>query len=130
MIQSVNLKINHFNFVLRSNNMSQLIDFTVYSFLALKDFSVDALKWTDLEGVVYQITSTRTVNTQHGQPIVLSLQSEGGSCCTVWACGILSTELLLNPMLLVNSRLFVVATGKKTSKTHGRIYNSYKLMTL
>ena len=99
--------------------MSQLIDFTVDSFPALKDFSVDALKWTNLEeGVVHQITSATTVNTQHDQSTVLSLQREDGSCCTAWACGMLSTELLLNPMLLVNSRLVVVATGKKTSKAY------------
>ena len=112
---------------------AELTDFSsaVDSFPTLKDFSVDALKWTDLEeGVVHQIVSTRPVNTQHGQSIILSLQEANGSCCTVWACGMLSTELLLNPMLLVNSRLFVVATGKKTSKAHGRIYNSYKLMSL
>ena len=97
----------------------------------LKDFSVDALKWTDLEeGVVHRIVSTRTVNTQHGQSIILSLQEADGLCCTGWACGMLSTELLLNPMMLVNSRLFVVANGKKTSKAHGRTYNSYKLMPL
>ena len=111
--------------------MSQLIDFTVDSFPTLKDFSVNALKWTGLEeGVVHQIASARTVNTQHGQSTVLSLQREDGSCCTAWACGMLSTELLLNPMLLVNSRLLVLATGKKTSKAHGRIYYSYKLMSL
>ena len=111
--------------------MSQLVDFaTVNLFPRLKEFSVDALKWTDLEeGVVHQIASARTVNTQHGKSTILSLQKEDGSCCTAWACGMLSTELLLNPMLLVNSRLFVVATGTKTSKA-GRIYNSYKLMSL
>ena len=64
------------------------------------------------EGLIHQIASVRTVNTQHGQSTVVSLQREDGSCCTAWACGMLSTELLLNPMLLVNSRLFVVATGK------------------
>ena len=112
--------------------MSQLTDFstTVDLFPTLKDFSVDALKWTDLEGVVHQIASARTVNKQHGQSTVLPLQREDRSCCTAWACGMLSTELLLNPMLLVNPRLFVVATGNKTSKAHGRIYNSYKLMSL
>ena len=112
--------------------MSQLFDFaTVDLFPTLKDFSVDALKWTDLEEVVvHQIASAGTVNTQHGQSTVLSLQREVGPCCTAWACGMLSTEILLNPMLLVNSRLFVVATGKKASKAHGRINNSYKLMSL
>ena len=40
-------------------------------FPSLTDFSAavaaDALKWTDLEqNAVYQIVSTRTVNTQHG----------------------------------------------------------------
>ena len=58
--------------------MSQLVDLaTVGLFLALKDFSVDTLKWTDLEeGVVYHIVSTKVVHTQHGQAVVLSLQKE------------------------------------------------------
>ena len=45
--------------------MSQLVDFaTVDLFPTLKDFSVDALKWTDLEeGVVHQIATARTANT-------------------------------------------------------------------
>ena len=51
---------------------------TSASFPSLTDFSAaaaaDALKWTDLEqNVVYQVVSTRTVNTQHGQSIILSL---------------------------------------------------------
>ena len=46
---------------------------TSSSFPSLTDFSVsatsEALKWADLEqNVGYQIVSTRTVNTQHGQP--------------------------------------------------------------
>ena len=64
--------------------MSQLADCStaVDSFPTLKDFSVDALKGTDLEeGVVHQIASARTVNTQHGQSTVLSLQREDVSCC-------------------------------------------------
>ena len=92
------------------------------SFPPLADFNVDALKWTDLEqDVVYQITSTYTVNTQH--------QKADGSSCSVRACGMLSTELLQKPMKMVSSRLFVLATGKKTSKNNGQVYNSYKLMT-
>ena len=63
---------------------------------SLTDFSAsstaDALKWTDLEkNVVYQIVSTRTVNTQHGQSVILSLQKADGSSLSVWACGMLST---------------------------------------
>ena len=103
------------------------------SFPSLADFSAgtDALNWTDLEkNVVYQITATRTVNTQHGQSVILSLQKANGSSCSDWACGMLSTELLQNPMIMVSSQLFVMVTGKKTSKANGRVYNSYKLMTL
>ena len=57
--------------------MSQLVDLaTVGLFPTLKDFSVDALKWTDLEeGVVYHIVSTKVVHTQHGQAVVLSLHT-------------------------------------------------------
>ena len=42
----------------------------------------------------------------------------------------LTAELLANPMLTVNFKLFVVATGEKTSKTSGRVYNSYRLISL
>ena len=81
------------------------------SFPSLADFSAavatDALKWTDLEqNVVYQIVYICTVNTQHGQSVFLSLQ---------------------NPMMMAISRLFVLATGQKTSKS-GRVYNSYQLL--
>ena len=83
------------------------------SFPSLADFSVaataDALKWVDLEqNVVYQILPTRTVNTQHGQSVILSLQKDGGSSFSVCACGMLSRELLQNPMIMMSSRLFVV----------------------
>ena len=104
------------------------------SFPSLTDFSAaataDALKWTDLEQiVVYQIVSTRIVNTQHGQSVILSLQKADGSSLSVWACGRLSKELLQYPMLMVSLRLFVLTTGQKTGKI-GRIYNSYQLLQL
>ena len=44
--------------------------------------------------------------------------------------GMLSAELLGNPMLMVGSNLFVVATGEKTSKSTSRVYNSYKIMSM
>ena len=88
----------------------------------------EALKWTDLvQDTVYQIVSRRTVNTQHGQLIILSLQQVDGSCCSAWACGMLTKELLQNPMPIVISRLFVRPTGSKTSKI-GRVYSSYQLL--
>ena len=102
------------------------------AFPTLADFNAsstsEALKWTDLvQDAVYQIVSTRTVNTQHGQSIILSLQKADGSCCSAWACGMLTKELLQNPMAMANSRLFVRPTGSKTSKI-GRVYNSYQLL--
>ena len=89
------------------------------SFPLLKDFSAeataDALKWTDLDqNVVYQIVSTHTVNTQHGQSIIVLLQKDDRSSCS--ACGMLTKELLQNTVMMVSSRLFVVSTGQKTSK--------------
>ena len=65
----------------------------------MADFSAsmasEALKWTDLEqNTVYQIVSTRTVNTQHRQSVILSLQKADGSSCSIWACGMLTKELL------------------------------------
>ena len=48
-------------------------------------FNDTALKWTDLDqDVAYQIT----VNIQHGQSVILSLQKADGSSCSAWACGI------------------------------------------
>ena len=49
------------------------------AFTTLDDFNAsltrEALSWTDLvQDKVYQIVSTRTVNTQHGPSIILSLQ--------------------------------------------------------
>ena len=95
------------------------------SFPTLVDFNVnstsEALKWTDLaQDAEYQIVSTRTVNTQHEQSIILSHQKADGSCCSAWACGMLTKELLQNPMAMVASRLFVRSTGSKTSKI-GRV---------
>ena len=53
-------------------------------FPMLEDFNAssmsEALKWTDfVQDTVYQIVSTRIVNTQHGQSIILSLQKAEGS---------------------------------------------------
>ena len=105
---------------------------TLSSSPSLTDFSAsttsEALKWTDLEqNVVYQIVSTRSVNTQHGQSVNRSLQKADGSSYSVWACGMLTKELLQNPMMMVSSRVFVLSTGPKRSKI-GRVYNSYQLL--
>ena len=64
-------------------------------FPTLEDFNAswtnEALKWTDLvQDTVYQIVSTRTVNTQHRPSIIVSLQKADGSCCIAWACGMLT----------------------------------------
>ena len=82
------------------------------------DFSAavtaDALKWRDLEqNVVYQILPARTVNNQDGQSVILSLQKDGGSTFSVWACGMLSKELLQNPMIMVVSRCLL---GRKRAR--------------
>ena len=109
------------NFETRTGNM----------YPALEDFTTVAAGWKEFEeNVVYQIVSTKIVHTHHGQSVVLSLQKEDGTCKTAWVCGMLSAELLANPMLTVNSNLFVVATGEKTSKMSGRVYNSYRLVSL
>ena len=78
------------------------------AFPTLADFSAssasEALKWTDLVlGTVHQIVSARTVNTQHGQSVILSLQKADGS----WGCGMLTKELLQNPMVMIDSRLLL-----------------------
>ena len=47
-----------------------------------------AIKWTYLgQDAVYP-----TVNTEHGQSIILSFQKADGSCCSAWACGMLTKE--------------------------------------
>ena len=111
------------------NTSDALTDFVdqLNVFPTLEDFNAsstsEALKWTDLvQDTVYQIVSTRTVNTQHGQAIILSLQKVDGSCCSAWARG-----MLQNPTMMVSSRLFVLSTGPKTSKI-GRVCNSYQLL--
>ena len=73
---------------------------TLSSYPSLVDFNAtrstsEALKWTDLvHDTVYQHVSTRTVNTQHGQSVILSLQKADGSCYSVWSCGMLTKGLL------------------------------------
>ena len=132
MIQCTD-QASHFSLNYQASNMSltNVVDQIDSAFPSLSDFNVTALKLTYLDpDVIYQITSTRTVNTQHGQSVILSLQKADGSSCSAWACGMLSKELLQNPIIMVSSRLFVLATGKKTSKANGRVYNSFKLVTL
>ena len=67
---------------------------TSSSFPSLTAFNsnttTEAQKWTDLEQC--QIVSTHTVNTQHGQSVILSLQKADGSSCSAWACGMLASE--------------------------------------
>ena len=70
----------HFSLNYQATNMSleNFVD-QISAFPSLSDFNVTALKWIDLDqNVVYQITSTRTVNTQHGQSVILSLQIADG----------------------------------------------------
>ena len=105
------------------NTSDALTDFVdqLNVFPTLENFNAsptsEALKWTDLmHDAVYQVVSTRTVNTQHGTSIILPLQKADGSCCSAWACGMLVKELLQNPMVMVNSRLFVRQTGRKRER--------------
>ena len=129
MIQCTD-QASHFSLNYQASNISLFVD-QIGAFPSLSDFNVTALKWTDLDqDVVYQITSTRTVNTHHGQSVILFLHKADGSSCSACACCMLSKELLQNPMIMVSSRLFVLVTGNKTSKANGRVYNSYKLVTL
>ena len=41
--------------------------------------------------------STRIINAQHEQSIILSLQKADGSCCSVWACGIVDERVAAKP---------------------------------
>ena len=110
MIQCTD-QASHFILNYQASNMplTNFVD-QMDSFPSLSDFSVDALKWTDLDqDVVYQITSTRTVNTQHGQSVILSLQEADGSSYSDWACGMLSKELSTKSN--DNGKLAAVCTG-------------------
>ena len=109
---------SHFILNYQASNMSleNFVD-QISDFPLLSDFIVTALRWTDLDqNVVYQITSTRTFNTQRGQSVILSLQKADGSNCIAWVCGMLSEELLQNPMIMVSSQLFVLVTGIKRGR--------------
>ena len=84
---------------LNAQGASSFSALTSSSFPLLADFNAsttsEALKWTDLEqNTVYQVVSARTINTQHGQSVILSLQKADGSSSSVWACGMLAKELL------------------------------------
>ena len=89
-IKACSEKASHFSLNYKAASMA-LADFvdqmdapsfsilTSSSFPSLADFraaaTADTLKWKDLEqNVVYQILSTRTVNTQHDQSVILSLR--------------------------------------------------------
>ena len=76
-------QVSHFTLNYQASNMSLFVD---SAFPSLSDFNVTALKWIDLDqNVVYQITTTRTVNTQHGQSVIRSLQkADGSSCSALW----------------------------------------------
>ena len=68
--------------IVKVNAFSASVDFNASS-------SSELLKWTDLEqNTLYRIVSTRAINTQHGQSVILSLQKADGSCCSAWACGV------------------------------------------
>ena len=102
-------------------------------FPTLEDFNASSYEWStkvDRFGArhsVYQIVSTRIINMQHGQSIILSLHKADRSCCSACACGMLTKELQRKPMVMVNLQLFVWPTGLKMSKI-GRVYNSYQLL--
>ena len=90
--------------------------------------TTEVLKWTDLtHDSVSDCVNAYSYNTQHGQSLILSLLGADESSYSAWTCGMLTKELLQNPMLMVTSRLFVWHTGSKTSKI-GRVYNSSQLL--
>ena len=78
----------------------------------------DAMAANNNNNTVYQIVSTRTVNTQHGQLIILSLQNADGSCCNCLGMWYADERVAAKPMMMVNSRLFVGPTGSKRLKEY------------
>ena len=129
--KKASMALTDFDDQLSGPGASSFSGLTSSSFPSLEDFNatsstLEALKWIDLvQDTVYQIVSTRTVNTQHGQSVVLSLQKADKSCCSVWACCMLMWYV--DGMMMVTWRLFIRPTGLKTSKI-GRVYNSYQLL--
>ena len=115
----------HFSLNYQASNMSleNFVD-QISAFPSLSDFNVTALKWT-----INLHLHVQLIHSMDNRLFCLSKKADGASC-SAWACGVLSKELLQNPMIMVSSRLFVLVTGKKTSKANGRVYNSYKLVTL
>ena len=89
-------------------------------FPSLGDFndnSTGALKWKDLlVDTIYQVRSARSIHTQDGITLILSLQTAGGFCYNAWACGMLTKDLLQNPRMLEDKQ-----------QLRGRVYNSYQL---
>ena len=83
-----------------------------------------------MQDTVYQIVSTRTVNTQHGQSIIPSLQKTDGSCCSVWVCGMLTKELLQNPIILLLLLIYFNSIVKDDIQLrkhkHNRLANTIK----
>ena len=89
-IKACSEKAHHFGLIYQTRRFSMaLTDYvdqlsapgaSFSEFPSLTDFNAaataDALKWTDLEqNIVYQIVSTRTVNTQHGHGHSVSQES-------------------------------------------------------
>ena len=75
------------------------------AFPALEDFNTgstsEALKWKDVtQDTIYQIVSAQSINTQHETSFILSLQTDDGFGYSTWPCGMLTKELLQNPLVL------------------------------
>ena len=58
--------------------------------ITAKGVKADVAYKLSFDNYEYQIVSTRTVNAQYGQSVILSLQKADGSSCSAWACGVLT----------------------------------------
>ena len=114
------------NFTVSKDALTNFVDHLhapAPAFPTLEDFDAgstsETLKWNHLaQGTIYQIVSAQSINTQHGTTFIQSLQTADWFFYSDWACGMMTKELLQNPMMLEGKRLrlFVRPTGPKTSK--------------
>ena len=76
-IKACSEEASHFSLNYQASNISltNFVDQSAFPLLADFNSRTDAQKWTNLEqNVVYQIVSTGTVYTQHGQSVIMSLK--------------------------------------------------------
>ena len=82
----------------------------------------EILKWSELEGQIYEIINYEFIDTRNGKSCVITLRDD----TRVWSPLALTNRLeKLNPESII---AYVRPSGKKESKKTGHIYNSFDLV--